>query len=249
MTMSLRDHVLEGIVPQHLAIIMDGNGRWAAERSLPRIAGHKEGINSVREITRVCGEIGIKYLTLYTFSTENWKRPDNEVSALMILLLATIKIEVIELHKNNVRFTTIGDLTMLPSGTKRGILNGIEKTKNNTGLNLCLALNYGSRQEMINAVQLIANNVQEKKIKIDEINETIFSKSLSTSMMPDPDLLIRTSGECRLSNFLLWQSAYTEIFMTDTYWPAFRENELMEAIIEFQNRERRFGKVSEQVKN
>ena len=249
MTMSLRDHVLEGIVPQHLAIIMDGNGRWAAERSLPRIAGHKEGINSVREITRVCGEIGIKYLTLYTFSTENWKRPDNEVSALMILLLTTIKIEVIELHKNNVRFTTIGDLTMLPSSTKRGILNGIEKTKNNTGLNLCLALNYGSRQEMINAVQLIANNVQEKKLKIDEINETIFSKSLSTSMMPDPDLLIRTSGECRLSNFLLWQSAYTEIFMTDTYWPAFRENELMEAIIEFQNRERRFGKVSEQVKN
>ena len=249
MTMSLRDHVLEGIVPQHLAIIMDGNGRWAAERSLPRIAGHKEGINSVREITRVCGEIGIKYLTLYTFSTENWKRPDNEVSALMILLLTTIKIEVIELHKNNVRFTTIGDLTKLPSGTKRGILNGIEKTKNNTGLNLCLALNYGSRQEMINAVQLIANNVQEKKLKIDEINETIFSKSLSTSMMPDPDLLIRTSGECRLSNFLLWQSAYTEIFMTDTYWPAFRENELMEAIIEFQNRERRFGKVSEQVKN
>ncbi len=249
MTMSLRDHVLEGIVPQHLAIIMDGNGRWAAERSLPRIAGHKEGINSVREITRVCGEIGVKHLTLYTFSTENWKRPDNEVSALMILLLTTIKIEVIELHKNNVRFTTIGDLTKLPSGTKRGILNGIEKTKNNTGLNLCLALNYGSRQEMINAVQLIANNVQEKKIKIDEINETIFSKSLSTSMMPDPDLLIRTSGECRLSNFLLWQSAYTEIFMTDTYWPAFRENELMEAIIEFQNRERRFGKVSEQVKN
>ncbi len=249
MTMSLRDHVLEGIVPQHLAIIMDGNGRWAAERSLPRIAGHKEGINSVREITRVCGEIGVKHLTLYTFSTENWKRPDNEVSALMILLLTTIKIEVIELHKNNVRFTTIGDLTKLPSGTKRGILNGIEKTKNNTGLNLCLALNYGSRQEMINAVQLIANNVQEKKLKIDEINETIFSKSLSTSMMPDPDLLIRTSGECRLSNFLLWQSAYTEIFMTDTYWPAFRENELMEAIIEFQNRERRFGKVSEQVKN
>jgi len=247
--MSLRDHVLEGIVPQHLAIIMDGNGRWAAERSLPRIAGHKEGINSVREITRVCGEIGVKHLTLYTFSTENWKRPDNEVSALMILLLTTIKIEVIELHKNNVRFTTIGDLTKLPSGTKRGILNGIEKTKNNTGLNLCLALNYGSRQEMINAVQLIANNVQEKKLKIDEINETIFSKSLSTSMMPDPDLLIRTSGECRLSNFLLWQSAYTEIFMTDTYWPAFRENELMEAIIEFQNRERRFGKVSEQVKN
>ncbi len=249
MTMSLRDHVLEGIVPQHLAIIMDGNGRWAAERSLPRIAGHKEGINSVREITRVCGEIGVKHLTLYTFSTENWKRPDNEVSALMILLLTTIKIEVIELHKNNVRFTTIGDITKLPSGTKRGILNGIEKTKNNTGLNLCLALNYGSRQEMISAVQLIANNVQEKKLKIDEINETIFSKSLSTSMMPDPDLLIRTSGECRLSNFLLWQSAYTEIFMTDTYWPAFRENELMEAIIEFQNRERRFGKVSEQVKN
>ena len=249
MSLSLRNQVLEGDVPQHIAIIMDGNGRWAKERSLPRIAGHREGINSVREITRVCGEIGIKYLTLYTFSTENWKRPEDEVSALMILLLTTIKVEVMELHKNNVRFTTIGDIEMLPSSTKKGIFNGIEKTKNNTGLNLCLALNYGSRQEMINAVQFIAEKVQKKKIKIDDINETIFSESLSTSMMPDPDLLIRTSGECRLSNFLLWQSAYTEILMTETYWPAFREKELIEAIIEFQKRERRFGKVSEQLKN
>ena len=249
MSLSLRNQVLKSDVPQHIAIIMDGNGRWAKERSLPRIAGHREGINSVREITRVCGEIGIKYLTLYTFSTENWKRPEDEVSALMFLLLTTIKVEVMELHKNNVRFTTIGDIEMLPSSTKKEIFNGIEKTKNNTGLNLCLALNYGSRQEMINAVQFIAEKVQKKKIKIDDINETIFSESLSTSMMPDPDLLIRTSGECRLSNFLLWQSAYTEILMTETYWPSFREKELMEAIIEFQNRERRFGKVSEQLKN
>ena len=249
MSLSLRNQVLKSDVPQHIAIIMDGNGRWAKERSLPRVAGHREGINSVREITRVCGEIGVKYLTLYTFSTENWERPEDEVSALMFLLLTTIKVEVMELHKNNVRFTTIGDIEMLPSSTKKEIFNGIEKTKNNTGLNLCLALNYGSRQEMINAVQFIVEKVQKKKIKIDDINETIFSESLSTSMMPDPDLLIRTSGECRLSNFLLWQSAYTEILMTETYWPSFREKELMEAIIEFQNRERRFGKVSEQLKN
>ena len=247
MTKSLRECALEGHIPKHIAIIMDGNGRWAKERSLPRVAGHKEGINSVREITRVCGEIGVKHLTLYTFSTENWNRPEAEVSALMKLLLKTIGIEVKELHKNNVLFTTIGELSMLPKSTQKGILDGVEITKNNSGLNLCLALNYGSRQEMVNAVQMLAEKVKDGELETDEIDETIFSESLSTANMPDPDLLIRTSGECRLSNFLLWQSAYTEIFMTDTFWPAFRENELMEAILDFQARERRFGKVSEQV--
>jgi undecaprenyl diphosphate synthase len=247
MTKSLRDRALEGHIPKHIAIIMDGNGRWAKERSLPRVAGHKEGINSVREITRICGEIGVKHLTLYTFSTENWNRPEAEVSALMKLLLKTIGIEVKELHKNNVLFTTIGELSMLPKSTQKGILDGVEITKNNSGLNLCLALNYGSRQEMVNAVQMLAEKVKDGELETDEIDETIFSESLSTANMPDPDLLIRTSGECRLSNFLLWQSAYTEIFMTDTFWPAFRENELMEAILDFQARERRFGKVSEQV--
>jgi len=247
MIQSIKENALEGHIPVHIAIIMDGNGRWAKERSLPRVAGHKEGINSVREITRVCGEIGVKHLTLYTFSTENWHRPKAEVSALMTLLLKTISVEVRELHKKNVRFTTIGDLEMLPRSTQKGILDGIEITKNNTGLNLCLALNYGSRQEMVSAVQSIADKVKNGDLDSDEIDETIFSDALSTSEMPDPDLLIRTSGECRLSNFLLWQSAYTEIFMTDIYWPAFREDALMDAILDFQSRERRYGKVSAQV--
>ena len=249
MTQSMKENILGGHIPEHIAIIMDGNGRWAKERSLPRLAGHKEGVNSVREITRVCGEIGVKHLTLYTFSTENWRRPKAEVSALMTLLLKTISTEVRELHKNNVRFTAIGDLKKLPKSTQKGIFDGIEITKNNTGLNLCLALNYGSRQEMVSAVQVIAKKVKKGDLKLDEINETIFSNTLSTSDMPNPDLLIRTSGEYRLSNFLLWQCAYSEILMTKTFWPAFREDALIEAILEYQSRERRFGKVSEQVNN
>ena len=249
MTQSMKENILGGHIPKHIAIIMDGNGRWAKERSLPRVAGHKEGVNSVREITRACGEIGVKHLTLYTFSTENWRRPKTEVSALMTLLLKTISTEVKELHKNNVRFTAIGDLKKLPKSTQKGIFDGIEITKNNTGLNLCLALNYGSRQEMVSAVQAIAKKVKNGDLKLDEINETIFSNMLSTSDMPNPDLLIRTSGEYRLSNFLLWQCAYSEILMTKTFWPAFREDALIEAILEYQSRERRFGKVSEQVNN
>ena len=249
MTQSMKENTLGGHIPKHIAIIMDGNGRWAKERSLPRVAGHKEGVNSVREITRACGEIGVKHLTLYTFSTENWRRPKAEVSALMTLLLKTISTEVRELHKNNVRFTAIGDLKKLPKSTQKGIFDGIDITKNNTGLNLCLALNYGSRQEMVSAVQAIAKKVKNGDLKLDEINETIFSNTLSTSDMPNPDLLIRTSGEYRLSNFLLWQCAYSEIIMTKTFWPAFREDALIEAILEYQSRERRFGKVSEQVDN
>jgi len=249
MTQSMKENILGGHIPKHIAIIMDGNGRWAKERSLPRVAGHKEGVNSVREITRACGEIGVKHLTLYTFSTENWRRPKAEVSALMTLLLKTISTEVRELHKNNVRFTAIGDLKKLPKSTQKGIFDGIDITKNNTGLNLCLALNYGSRQEMVSAVQAIAKKVKKGDLKLDEIDETIFSNTLSTSDMPNPDLLIRTSGEYRLSNFLLWQCAYSEIIMTKTFWPGFREDALIEAILEYQSRERRFGKVSEQVNN
>jgi undecaprenyl diphosphate synthase len=249
MQQSLRNNVLSGHIPDHIAIIMDGNGRWARERSLPRIAGHREGINSVREITRLCGEIGIKHLTLYTFSTENWQRPKAEVSALMTLLLKTINKEVKELHKNNVKFTVIGDLAMLPRSTRKGLQDGIELTQDNEGLNLCLALNYGSRQEMIDAIQSLASKVQSGEMEPEEINEAIFSNALYTKGIPDPDLLIRTSGECRLSNFLLWQSAYTEIFITDTYWPEFREEQLMDAITVYQLRERRFGKVSEQVQS
>tara|TARA_B100000809_G_C15034998_1_gene493431 strand:+ start:442 stop:1197 length:756 start_codon:yes stop_codon:yes gene_type:complete len=249
MQQSLRNNVLSGHIPDHIAIIMDGNGRWARKRSLPRISGHREGINSVREITRLCGEIGIKHLTLYTFSTENWQRPKAEVSALMTLLLKTINKEVKELHKNNVKFTVIGDLAMLPRSTRKGLQDGIELTQDNGGLNLCLALNYGSRQEMIDAIQSLASKVQSGEMEPEEINEAIFSNALYTKGIPDPDLLIRTSGECRLSNFLLWQSAYTEIFITDTYWPEFREEQLMDAITVYQLRERRFGKVSEQVQS
>ena len=247
MVKSLREIVLEGQIPAHIAIIMDGNGRWAKSKLLPRLAGHKEGINSVREITRICGEIGVKHLTLYTFSTENWNRPKKEVGALMKLLLKTINTEIKELHNNNVRFTTIGNIKQLPGQTRKEIINGVNLTKKNRGLNLCLALSYGSRKEMVNAVRSISKQVKDGKLKLSNINEEVFEQKLSTYPMPDPDLLIRTSGENRLSNFLLWQIAYSEIYLTETYWPDFRENELMDAILDYQSRERRFGKVSEQV--
>ena len=243
MDKSIRYKVEQGSIPKHIAIIMDGNGRWAKEKNLPRISGHRQGINSVREITRVCGEIGVKYLTLYTFSTENWNRPQNEVNALMRLLLNTINIEVRELNKNNVRFKTIGDIDQLPMITKKGIQDGEELTKNNTGLNLCLALSYGSRQEIINGVRRISEKVKNGIMKIEQINEDSFSKELYTSEFPDPDLLIRTSGENRISNFLLWQIAYSEIYLTETYWPDFGEGELIKSLLDYQSRERRFGKV------
>ena len=236
-------------IPRHIAIIMDGNGRWAKERGLPRIAGHREGINSVREITKICGELGVKYLTLYTFSTENWNRPKTEVKALMTLLLSTIKKEIKELHKNDVKFSTIGDISILPKGTVKGIKEGEKLTFNNSGLNLILALNYGSRQEIISAVNNIVLDIKKGSIDSNSIDENIFSSYLDTNNCPDPDLLIRTSGELRISNFLLWQSAYTEMYLTNTYWPSFRENELFTAIFDFQNRERRFGKTSEQLEN
>ena len=236
-------------IPRHIAIIMDGNGRWAKERGLPRIAGHREGINSVREITKICGEIGVRYLTLYTFSTENWSRPKTEVKALMTLLLSTIKKEIKELHKNNVKFSTIGDISILPKGTVKGIKEGEKLTFNNSGLNLILALNYGSRQEIISAVNNIVYDIKKGSLDSNSIDENIFSSYLDTNNCPDPDLLIRTSGELRISNFLLWQSAYTEMYLTNTYWPSFRENELFTAIFDFQNRERRFGKTSEQLEN
>lgn len=236
-------------IPRHIAIIMDGNGRWAKERGLPRIAGHREGINSVREITKICGEIGVKYLTLYTFSTENWSRPKTEVKALMTLLLSTIKKEIKELHKNDVKFSTIGDISILPKGTVKGIKEGEKLTFDNSGLNLILALNYGSRQEIISAVNNIVYDIKKGSLDSNSIDENIFSSYLDTNNCPDPDLLIRTSGELRISNFLLWQSAYTEMYLTNTYWPSFRENELFAAIFDFQNRERRFGKTSEQLEN
>ena len=236
-------------VPKHIAIIMDGNGRWAKEKGLPRIAGHREGINSVRDITRICGEIGVKYLTLYTFSTENWNRPKKEVKALMKLLLNTIKNEIKKLHKNNVKFSTIGNISSLPEGTINGIKEGIDLTINNTGLNLILALNYGSRQEILEAVRKIIDEIKKGELDNTSIDQNVFSSFLDTKNYPDPDLLIRTSGELRISNFLLWQCAYTEMYLTNTYWPAFREEDLFKAILNFQDRERRFGKTSEQIDN
>ncbi len=244
----LREEVLAGgQIPRHIAIIMDGNGRWAKERGLPRVAGHNEGINSVREVVRECGRIKVEVLTLYTFSVENWSRPKSEVSALMSLLLRTIQNEVDELHKNNVRLTLMGYLDSLPASTRRGLLKGVQKTQNNTGLNLNLAISYGSRQEIIDAVRAISRDVLDQKISIESINEELFSNYLYTAGIPDPDLLIRTSGELRISNFLLWQLAYTEIYVTSVYWPAFRQAELLKAVRSYQSRERRFGRISDQL--
>jgi undecaprenyl diphosphate synthase len=240
--------ISNGNIPSHIAIIMDGNGRWAKERRLPRFAGHSEGINSVREITRVCGELGVKYLTMYTFSSENWSRPKKEVSALMQLLLKTIRKEVTELDKKNVKLTTIGSLEDLPSEARRALLDGIEQTKLNTGLNLILALSYGGRQEILYAIKAIYKDLESGKLKAESVSEEIFKSYLYTSNVPDPELLIRTGGERRLSNFLLWQIAYSEIYITDVYWPKFRDKELYLAIKDYQERERRFGKVSEQLR-
>ena len=227
---------------------MDGNGRWANSRGLPRIAGHREGVRTVRKITEICGELDVQILTLYTFSSENWNRPQTEVSALMKLLVSSLRREVKDLMKNNVRFTVIGDINELESNVKNELLDSIQKTKNNTGLNLNLALSYGSRKEILFAVKQLAEKVSNGELDSKQIDEPLFSQMLYTRDIPDPDLLIRTGGEFRLSNFLLWQIAYTEIHVTDTFWPAFGKEELMTAIYEYQNRERRFGKISEQLK-
>ena len=227
---------------------MDGNGRWANANGFPRIAGHREGVRTVRKITEICGELGVKVLTLYTFSSENWNRPITEVSALMKLLVTSLRKEVKDLMNNNVRFTVIGDISKLAENVQTELIEAINKTKNNTGLNLNLALNYGSREEIITAVKKISDKIINKEIKISQINDSLFSEMLYTKNLPDPDLLIRTGGEFRISNFLLWQIAYTEIHVTETYWPQFREKELFNAIYDYQNRERRFGKISEQLK-
>ena len=227
---------------------MDGNGRWANSRGLPRIAGHREGVRTVRKITEICGELDVQILTLYTFSSENWNRPPTEVSALMKLLVNSLRREVKDLMKNNVRFTVIGDINELEGNVKNELLDSIQKTKNNTGLNLNLALSYGSRKEILFAVKQLAEKVSNGELDSKQIDEPLFSQMLYTRDIPDPDLLIRTVGEFRLSNFLLWQIAYTEIHVTDTFWPAFGKKELMTAIYEYQNRERRFGKISEQLK-
>lgn len=245
---ALKENILKcGNLPRHVAIIMDGNGRWAKSRQLKRVAGHKEGINSVREIVEIAGNLGIKYLTLYTFSTENWNRPKGEVTALMGLLLKTIRAEVNDLKKNNVKLATIGRLDDLPFLARQSMRQAIDILKNNTGLNLVLALSYSSRQEILDAVRKVADMAARNEISPDAIDEAFFSGQMYTGEIPDPDLLIRTSGELRISNFLLWQLAYTEIYVTDVLWPDFRSLEFLKAIQTYQGRERRFGKVSEQL--
>ena len=230
-------------IPEHIAIIMDGNGRWARTKTLPRVAGHKQGVKAVRNITEVCGELGVKYLTMYTFSEENWNRPQREVSALMKLLVSSLKKEVKDLDKNNVRLTVIGDVTKMDSFVQNELKEAIELTKNNDGLNLNLALSYGGRQEIMTAFKSLYSQINS----VDEITEERFESHLYTSNIPDPDLLIRTGGEMRVSNFLLWQIAYTELHMTNTFWPAFDREQLLIAINDYQHRERRFGKVSDQI--
>ncbi len=234
-------------LPRHVAVIMDGNGRWAKQRDLPRISGHMEGIHSVRDVVEASGELGIGYLTLYTFSKENWNRPITEVSALMSLLVKTFHEEIYELGRNNVRFNVIGCIDDLPAETREMMLQGIEQTKKNTGLTLTLALSYGSRYEITEAVRSICKDVSRGTLTPDDVNESLISSRLYTTGIPDPDLLIRTSGELRISNFLLWQIAYSELYVTPEFWPDFRKNDFLEAINSFLNRERRFGKVSEQL--
>jgi len=237
-----------GEIPTHLAIIMDGNGRWARKRGLPRVAGHKRGVETVRDIVKACAQIGIKFLTLYTFSTENWKRPKDEVSTLMRLLVRTLKNEADELHENDIRLTTIGDIKSLPAEVQAQLEESMEKTRNNKKMTLNLALSYSGRWELIETVKSIAEQVQKGYLNPSDINEKIIASQLTTKDIPDPDLLIRTSGEFRISNFLLWQIAYAEVFISNAYWPDFKRKDLYEAIISFQGRERRFGKVSEQIK-
>ncbi|HLP95632.1 MAG TPA: isoprenyl transferase [Saprospiraceae bacterium] len=234
-------------VPQHIAIIMDGNGRWAKQKGMPRVLGHHSGVKSVREVTEAAAQIGVKYLTLYAFSTENWNRPPAEVTALMSLLVETIKGEIRDLNKNGVRLTAIGDIEALPAATLKTLKEGIEKTKDNQRITLVLALNYSAKWEILHATRKLAEEVKAGRLDPSQITEAVFEQELSTYGIPDPELLIRTSGEARLSNFLLWQVAYAELYFTPVFWPDFGQQELFEAILSFQNRERRFGRISEQL--
>lgn len=234
-------------LPRHIAIIMDGNGRWAKERGRPRVFGHRNGVKAVREVSEGCAELGVEYLTLYAFSTENWKRPAMEVSALMALLVETIKDEVKTLNNNNIRLQAIGDVSKLPSKSYKTLLEAIAETRHNSRMTLVLALNYSAHWEIVEAARSLVEKAQAGEIRPEDINETVFSDALATKGMPDPELLIRTSGENRISNFLLWQIAYAELYFTPVLWPDFRREHLYEAIVNYQTRERRFGKISEQI--
>lgn len=245
--MSIKQQIDPQRVPQHIAIIMDGNGRWAQEQGQDRLFGHFHGVQSVRDIVEGCAEIGVKYLTLYAFSTENWDRPEKEVTGLMELLVETIRKEVPILNGNNIKMHAIGALTMLPPSARQALQEAIDMTAENTGLNLIMALSYSSRWELVDAVKKIAEDVKSGELAVEEIGQETLQQYLSTSQFPDPELMIRTSGEYRISNFLLYQLAYAELYFTQTRWPDFRKENLYEAILDFQNRERRFGKTSAQL--
>ena len=247
--MDLLQKVDKSNIPQHVAIIMDGNGRWAKQRQQDRSFGHENGVASVKDCVEAAAELGVKYLTLYAFSTENWNRPKEEVNALMSLLVKTINQETSTLNKNNIRLEAIGDLESLEKDTYDELLKAIDETSTNSHMTLILALSYSSRWEITDTLKKIMNNIIEKNISINDINQDLISSMLNTSHYPDPELLIRTSGEFRISNFLLWQIAYTELYFTPVLWPDFRKDDFYEAIINYQNRERRFGKISEQLLN
>lgn len=235
-------------LPKHIAIIMDGNGRWAKKRFLPRIAGHRAGVKTVDRIVTICRKIGIKALTLYSFSEENWSRPKNEINALMEILKRYLKKELDRMLKEDIRFNTIGTIDNLPSSAQKIIQDAKERTKNNKGMVLTLALSYGSRSEIVDAVREIASDIKKNKISVEDITPGLFQSYLYTKGLPEPDLLIRTSGELRISNFLLYQIAYAELYFTDLLWPDFKEDDLLKAVIEFQTRERRFGMTGEQMR-
>ena len=245
--MSFKEKINSASLPKHIAIIMDGNGRWAKKQGEERIFGHHNGVTSVRETAEAAAEIGIEFLTLYAFSTENWNRPQEEVNALMELLVHTIGSETKTLNDNNICLHAIGDLNSLPEACYNELQEAIKNTSKNTRMTLVLALSYSSKWEILNAVKNVANQITSGQLKADEINESIFEKHLCTAGIPDPELMIRTSGEHRISNFLLWQLAYVEFYFTEKLWPDFRKEDLYEAIYDFQNRERRFGKTSEQL--
>ncbi len=234
-------------LPQHIAVIMDGNGRWARSRGKTRIEGHIAGVDSVRDVVEASTELGIKFLTLFTFSTENWKRPKNEVSALMRLLIRVIGRETRTLHENNIRLNVIGEINLLPDKVRRTLQETMDLTKNNKKLVLNIALSYSGQWDIAQACKAISFDIQEGRLKPESVDEQLFASYLSTASMPDPELLIRTSGEYRISNFMLWQCAYSEIYFTNSYWPDFNRLQLYDAIREFQNRERRFGQTSEQI--
>lgn len=234
-------------IPEHVAVIMDGNGRWASQHGKNRIFGHQKGVKTVKLITEAAAELGVRYLTLYAFSTENWNRPLTEVSGLMNLLVQTLKSEIKTLHKNNVRLLTIGDIAQLPEKTRVAMEEGVKTTSTNTGLNLVLALNYSARWDMTQAMQAISEKVKQGHLEPEAVNEQLINSHLSTANIPDPELLIRTSGELRISNFLLWQIAYTELYFTEILWPEFTKAHFISAIQDYRQRERRFGKTSAQL--